>query len=369
MKKLILLLTTFLMSLNLSAQEKPKKFKWIKDIFKYSTIFSSYSESSPLFVPETYFVTQGGDVINTTPEIENDYSLNFGIRKIARMDYENRDKKYYDGSEKTYSISSNVGAVNGIEYFAQYSKGKQQGREFRSQKYFLRYMANYWMFKLEYQRNGLINLDYQSADLRFRLPLNKSKSFSLSIGSVVRTHKPFGFLPINSYLENNAWWDLAYERGFMDHYYGIDYDNDGQLDNFDWWWSNPDGERIADTDQDFRANHYWRIVNSYNSEELNKIGTMATLSGVFGFDYYFYRDNKFWIHAWGSVYPIHKHIYGDEAYSYELFVDSDQWIDYNAGWIFGWYLNNSIGIFTELEKTRFWDKDLTFIKAGINLKL
>ena len=72
------------------------------------------------------------------------------------MDYENKDKKYYDGSEKTYSISSNVGAVNGMGIFqAQYSKGKQQGREFRSQKYFLRYMANYWMFKLEYQQKWI----------------------------------------------------------------------------------------------------------------------------------------------------------------------------------------------------------------------
>ena len=37
------------------------------------------------------------------------------------------------------------------------SKGKQQGREYTSQKYFMRYMANYWMIKGEYQQNGLIN--------------------------------------------------------------------------------------------------------------------------------------------------------------------------------------------------------------------
>ncbi len=355
-------------SINAQKKEK-KKSKFLKNIFEYSTIYASYSESSPLFVPETYFVTQGGDVISTTPEIQNDYSINYGIRKIARMDYENKAQKYYDGSEKNYSLSSNIGAVTGLEYLGQYTKGKQQGREFKSQRYFLRYLSNWWMAKVEYQQNGLINLDYQSADLRIRLPLNKSKSLSISIGSVVRTHKPFGFLPINNYLENNAWWDLAYDRGFVDHYYGIDYDNDGELDNFDWWWSNPAGDRIADTDQDFRANHYWRIVNDFNAEELDKIGTLATLSGVLGFDYYFYRDNKFWIHTWASAYPIHQHIYGNYDFSYEQFIGSDSWLDYNYGWIMGWYLSGNVGIFAEFEKTKFWNKELSFIKMGINLEL
>ena len=59
------------------------------------------------------------------------------------------------------------------------------------------------MIKGEYQQNGLINLDYQALDLRFRLPIGKNKKLSLSLGSVVRTHLPFGYLPIDDYLENN----------------------------------------------------------------------------------------------------------------------------------------------------------------------
>ncbi len=368
MRKKILIIIIALITFNAGAQKK-EKFKFIKNLFKYSTIYSSYSESSPLFQNETYFVTQGGDLINTSPETQNDFSLNFGIRKIARMDYENKAQKYYDGSEQNYSLSSNIGSINGLEYLAQFTKGKQQGREFQSQRYFMRYMANYWMGKVEYQQNGLINLDYKSADIRIRLPIGKSKNLSFSIGSVVRSHKPFGYLPIDDYLETSPWWDLAYDRGFVDHYYGIDYDNDGSLDDADWWWSNPAGDRIADTDQDFRSNHYWRIVNSYNREELNKIGTLATLSGVFGVDYYIYRDNRFWLHSWGSIYPIHKHIYGNEDFSYELHVGSDKWIDYNYGIIMGWYLSKSFGVFTEFEKTQFWDKELSFMKMGINLTL
>ena len=66
MKK-ILILTTFLLSLCSEAQI-------LKDIFKYSTVYASYTESSPLFTPESYFVTQGGEVQNITPEFANDYS-------------------------------------------------------------------------------------------------------------------------------------------------------------------------------------------------------------------------------------------------------------------------------------------------------
>jgi len=363
------MLFTLFLVFNITAQENNKrKFKWVTNFFKYSTLYASHSENSPLFQPERYFVTQAGEVINVSPEIENDYIMNFGIRKIARYDYENKARKWYDGSEQSYGLSSNIGAVSGWEYQAQYSKGKQQGREYTSQKYFMRYMANYWMIKGEYQQNGLINLDYQALDLRLRLPIGKNKKLSLSLGSVVRTHLPFGYLPIDDYLENNPWWDLAYDRGFTDHYYSIDYDNDGVIDNADWWWTNPNGDRIADTDQDFRANHYWKIVNAYNTEELDKIGTLATLSGVFGADYYTFKDN-FYMHAWASVYPIHEHIYGNEDFSYELHVDKNNWIDYNYGVVAGWYLSRSFGIFAELEKTKFWDKNLKYLKLGINWQL
>jgi hypothetical protein len=337
----------------------------LKDFFEYSTVYASYSDSSPLWQPEQFFVTQGGDVVNISPEITNDYLINFGIRKIARFDYENRENRYYDGSERTTSLNSNVGSIRGLEYLFQYSKGQQQNRDFKNIKYFLRYSGKYWSSKLEWQENGLINLNYKSADLRFRIPIKK---LSLSAGVAYRTHKPYGYNPIEDYLETKPWWDLAYEFGFMDHYYGIDYDNDGELDNFDWWWSNENGDRIADTDLDFRKNQYQNIVNRYNREELNKIGTLGTLSAVIGADMYHYRDS-FYIHAWSNFYPKHKHITGNKDFSYEVVYEGDNWLDYNVGIMFGWDLSKKIGIFTEYENTRFWDKKLVYLKAGLNLKL
>ena len=94
-----------------------------KDIFKYSTIYASYNESSPLFTPDRYFVTQAGEVIDVTPEKENDYLVSVGIRKIARMDYENKQNRFYDGSEQNLSLQSNVGSVKGLEYLFQFQQG------------------------------------------------------------------------------------------------------------------------------------------------------------------------------------------------------------------------------------------------------
>ncbi|QDP57515.1 MAG: hypothetical protein Unbinned2072contig1001_29 [Prokaryotic dsDNA virus sp.] len=373
---LVVFFVIMLFTANLSAQvidnkaedkmvKKYKTKKFIKDIFNYSTFFAAYSESSPLFQPERFFVTQAGEVINVTPEIGNDYLVNIGLRKLARFDYTNKQNRYYDGSERNPSLSSNVGAINGLEYLFMYSKGQQQNRQYKSHRYFVRYSAKYWSLKLESQKNGLINLNYENADLRFRLPI---KNLSLSAGASLRTHAPYGYLPIDDYLEENPWWDLAYENGYMDYYYGIDYDNDGQLDNFDWWWANPEGVRIADTDADFRRNHFTDIVNRYNKTELDKIGTLGTLSAVVGLDYYYFRD-KFFSHLWANAYPIHKHIIGDFDYSYELVYGSDNWVDYNAGLMMGWNVSQKISIFTEYEITKFWDKKLSFLKTGINLKL
>ena len=43
----------------------------------------------------------------------------------------------------------------------------------------MRYIAKWWMAKTEIQQNGLINLDYKAADLRFRVPLFKNLVYQL----------------------------------------------------------------------------------------------------------------------------------------------------------------------------------------------
>ena len=48
---------------------------------------------------------------------------------------------------------------------------------------------------------------------------------------------------------------------------------------------------------------------------------------------------------------------------------STKWTDYNIGLNFGLKLWRRIGIFTEYEITKFWDKKMSNLKAGINVRL
>ena len=73
MKQLITILF-ILFSINTQAQ-------LFKDIFKYSTLYSSYTETSPLFIDDQYFVTQAGDLVNVTPEQSNDFMMSFDCVK------------------------------------------------------------------------------------------------------------------------------------------------------------------------------------------------------------------------------------------------------------------------------------------------
>jgi len=306
--------------------------------------------------------------------IENpfDYRYTLGIRRVARYDYENRQNPFYDGhNQSTTSLSATVGAVNGFEYLAQYDRGRQQGRDYINQRYFLRYLAKRWIIKGEYFDQGLVDLNYAQVESRLRLHIGE---VDFSVGVAARSHRPYGYNPIADYLADNPWWDLVRDMGYVDVYYGIDYDNDDLLDNFDWYWLDPDGNKVADTDEDFRKYIYGDIVNEYNKSQLSQIGTLASLSAILGVDYYHYSD-KFWLHSWASMLPWHMHIYGDPMFSYEQFADElentnhwipGQWIDYSFGTVLGYKIGLNWGIFAEGEYMKYWDREVFNVSAGIN---
>lgn len=341
-------------------------------ILKYSTIYTSVYGASPMEAQTQYYVTQGGDLQDITIENPFDYRYTFGIRRVARYDYENRQNPFYDGhNQSTTSLFATVGAVEGFEYLAQYDRGRQQGNDYTTQRYFLRYLGEHWMFKSELFNQGLVNLDYTQIETRARLHVGE---LDFSVGVAGRRHKAYGYNPIAEYLATNPWWDLVRDMGYEDIYYGIDYDNDNEVDNFDWYWLDPEGVRIADTDEDFRKYIYGDIVNAYNAEQLSQIGILGSLSAIMGVDYYHYSEN-FWVHSWSSILPWHMHIVGDHMYSYENFADElentnyfmpGQWIDYSAGSVIGYKIGLNWGIFAEGEYMKYWDREIFEIKAGIN---
>ena len=329
---------------------------------KYSTLYSSVYGATPMEAPTEYFVTQGGDVMDVTIENPFDYRYTFGIRRVARYDYENRQNRFYDGhNQSTTSLSAAVGAVNGWEYLAQYDRGRQQGRDYINQRYFLRYLSKYFMVKGEFHNQGLVNLNYTQIETRARLHIGE---LDFSVGVAARQHMAYGYNPISTYLQTNPWWDLAHEYGYQDIPYGIDYDNDDVVDNFDWYWIK-DGERVADTDADFRRYIYGGIVNNYNKARFDEVGALGSLSAIAGVDYYHYTEN-FWIHSWGSVMPWHNHILGNEVFSYNNFVDGNQWTDFTFGGVLGYKIGLHWGIFAEGEYMKYWDREIFQIKAGVN---
>ena len=336
-----------------------------KDVFKYATLYGAYSQSNSIQGDKTFYVSQESELFETTVRNPSDEIKTFGFRKLAHFGYEDKDR-FYDGEEQNNSLNSNIGNVKGLEYLFEYQDGRQQGREFKNKQLFVRYLAKWWLVKAEYNKNELVDIDYKSADLRFRIPLGKKLSFS--IGAMYRTYnKAYGHNPIQKYLEENAWWNLSYNYGHTDVPYEWTNVITGET-GYNYFWYNDDGELISNSDLDYRNNIYGQLVNMYNKEQLALIGDFADLSSVIGLDFYHYRQN-FWIHAYANALPHHKLLEGDERYSYGNFIGKDNWLDYSFGGVFGVKLNKKLGLFAEITNQRYWDRELKTIKAGINFKI
>ena len=381
MKKFLLLILALVTFQVADAQEQPKKkLIDIGQFFKYSTFYGVGQISQPIQSSERfYYVNQDNAVIDVTPERKANYSYGLGIRKVARFDYERKPGVFYDGKEQQQGFYTTVGAVSGWEYKFEYTWNRQFGNEFTNQDLYLRYLGKNWVAKLESKNDGFVDLEYNSVDLRWRKPIGKK--LNLTVGAVARSHRPYGYEPIRDYLETpfidengderlRQWWELAYEYGFQDNAYGIDLDFDGETDLIDYYWTAPNGQRIADTDQDFRANRFGpMVVGPYNREQLALIDDQGTLSAVIGLDFYHYERNN-WLHISISALPYHMQLFGDEDYGFALYngdgVADYSWFDYQAGLVTGWKISRNLGIYIEGNYQKFWDRKVYSAKAGLN---
>ncbi len=392
--KQILLTLCLLISFNISSQEKGKLFKSIYDeLFKYGTIYVAGDMQNPKENAPDYFVRPGEDgglysipqVVDGTPYYKFDYRYGIGIRKLARYDYEVKGKQYYDGTENNVGLSATNSPVNGLEYVFHWEKERERDELYDNHRYFLKHSGKYHMVKLESRAQGKVNFDYKSAELRAKLPIGDK--FSLSAGVIYRTHeRPYGYNPVEIWLNEttpegypvNPWYTLGFYYGYDDIYYTSE-DQFGN-ETSDWYWVDPQGETVAYTDLQFRDTVFAELMNRYNEEMWEGIDDFGVVSPVLGFDFYHFK-NKFWLHAYGSyLLPYHKYVHGDEDFSYlnrnnwglgGLREDSEheQWEDYQAGLVFGWKLNRSIGVFFEGEYTKFWDSKIYNSSVGLNITL
>ncbi len=392
MKKILLCLL-LLVSSQIKAQNKAQNFvnSLYKDFLKYGTIYGAGEVRNSVEAPyPTYVVrTNENGSLYDIPRVEDntikypfDYRYGFGIRKLARFDYERKPKNYYDGTEDQLVFTAPSSAIQGLEYQFHKEWERWMGREFDNSRYFLKHTGKYHIVKAESRKVDRINLKYQSAETRARLPIGKK--FSISAGAIFRTHdRPYGYNPIEIWLNEtddtgnavNPWYTLGYQYGYNDVFYTQTTSNGDTTQ--DWCWVDPDGNEVAHSDLAFRENVYPLLMNRYNNEIWSQLSRFGEIAPVIGFDFYHY-ESKFWLHAYANwILPYHHYVMGDEDFSYlhrdnwgkgghNNLLEGKQWSDYNFGANLGWKVGKNLGIFVEGEYSKMWDSKLYQTTFGLN---
>lgn len=392
MKKILLCLL-LLVSFQIKAQNKAQNFvnSLYKDFLKYGTLYGAGEVRNSVEAPyPTYIVrTNENGSLYDIPRVEDntikypfDYRYGFGIRKLARFDYERKPKNYYDGTEDQLVFTAPSSAIQGLEYQFHKEWERWMGREFDNSRYFLKHTGKYHIVKAESRKVDRINLKYQSAETRARLPIGEK--FSISAGAIFRTHdRPYGYNPIEIWLNEtddtgnavNPWYTLGYQYGYNDVFYTQTTANGDTTQ--DWCWVDPDGNEVAHSDLAFRENVYPLLMNRYNNEIWSQLSRFGEIAPIIGFDFYHY-ESKFWLHAYANwILPYHHYVMGNEDFSYlhrdnwgkgghNNLLEGKQWSDYNFGVDLGWKVGKNLGIFVEGEYSKMWDSQLYQTTFGLN---
>lgn len=344
MKKLLLLLfIPFSVYSQINVQDQ------IKKITKFSTFYTAYNGNNSISDVINYSVTDG--LTTTTTETPFDYSAVFGIRKIQRFGYEpNIQNRFKNGTENSFSDAATIGSKSkGFEYLFEFDYRRQQGKEFLNQDHFVRYIADRYVFKVEYLEDGFADIGYFESSERFRHKFNRK--FSVNIGAMQRISEPYGFDPFADCIRPDGsipWMKIATDMGY----------NWG-LNNI---YTDPNGNVVANSTEVFQEVIVPQILSDYANQQRNSLPNKWEHSLVLGFDYYRYSKN-FWLHSWANILPYHINI--ENQYSYHKFNDG-QWLDYSGGLIFGYRFNRSLGIFAEGRYHQYWNRSWYEFSTGIN---
>ena len=345
MKKLLI---TLLCCVPLLTQAQQLK-DWGKQQLKFATFYTAVTGNNSLADVSVYSLTQPS-LTEENISTPFDYTLAFGVRKIARLDYENRKNVFYNGTESSVSDAATVGNVEGLEYLFEFDYKRQQGSKFVDQQHFLRYVHDHWIIKVEYVQDGFADLRYFEASQRYRY--NIAKEFSLNLGLVQRFSEPYGFNPLDGLQSSEALTLLINEVGYNTDFAGI--------------WTNPNGDIIASTDEEFKLVEAPGALSEYVNQERALLPYQWNHSLVLGYDYYHYTKS-FWLHSWGSILPLH--VSTKNEYSYTNFVDGNTWFDYTGGLILGWQVNKQLGLFSQGKYHKYWNRAWHDFSVGFNYRI
>ena len=347
MKKILFLILA-LTTLNASSQEwKPK----LKKVFKFATFYGAINGGNSISDVDVFSVTNGLET--NTIKTPFDYSIALGVRKIARLGYENRANTFYNGTENSFSDNATIGKIKGFEFLFELDYTRQQGIKFLNQQHFLRYVADDWITKVEYIQDGFTDIKYFEASQRYRYKIGKKLSFN--VGTVQRLSEPYGYDPLEEWLLSNG--NLHYTQLALQEGYTIEFDGLGGEIYFD-----PSNNIVAENTQIWEGVVIPQVLSNYTEKKRNELSQTLQHSIVMGFDYYHFT-NDFWLHSWGNLMPYH--LDRNDEYSYHKF-NNGQWIDYSGGLIFGYKFNKSLGAFVEGKYNKYWNRKWHDFSFGVN---
>ena len=113
MTKLLTFILIFI-TITVNAQIEFDLKSTLKEQLKFATVYGAVNGGTSISGVESFSVLNG--LQTSILETPYDYSVTFGIRKIARFGYENKANTFYDGTEVSWSDAATVGKVQGFEY-------------------------------------------------------------------------------------------------------------------------------------------------------------------------------------------------------------------------------------------------------------
>ena len=351
MKKILLLLLLLLFTLNGFTQDSPSLDQQLKKVFKFSTFYGAINGGTSISDVDIYSVTNGLET--NTVETPFDYSVIFGVRKIARMGYEPKEN-FKTGKESSFSDAATLGKVKGFEFLLEANYKRQEGIEYLDQHHFLRYISDKWIGKLEYLEDGFADIKYFEASQRYRYVKNSKLSFN--VGAVQRLSEPYGYNPLEEWMLSNGnlhYTDLAIQEG-----YTMVFDGQGGVEYFD-----PTGNSVATSTEVWEEVVIPRVLANYTEKKRTKLEDIIQHSIIVGFDYYHYTKT-FWLHGWGNIMPWHYNDGGE--FSYHKYNNNEQWYDYSGGLIFGKKFNKNLGVFIEGTYNKYWNREWHDFSLGVN---
>ena len=324
----------------------------VKKTFKFSTFYAAVNGGNSLSDVNTFTVNTG-QLVSGVTKTPFDYSINLGVRKIARFQYENRANVFYNGTENTYSDAANIGKIKGFEFLFEGDLRRVQGKNYVDQHHFLRYVADDWIAKVEYLQDGFADIKFFEASQRYRY--NVSNKFSVNVGAAQRLAEPYGYDPLAEWLLNNG--NIHYTYLAIQEGYTVDFSDPNMIT-----YSNPSGDIVATNTEVWEALIIPDVLANYDERKRNEQGYKMEYSMVLGFDYYHY-SKEFWIHTWGNVMPYH--VNTNNEYSYHNY-QGGQWVDYSGGLILGHKFNKHLGVFAEGKYNKYWNRKWHNFSVGVN---